>query len=164
MQSLPHDETWYLTYQPSTSGRREVSLPPTFDYSNNGRVFLQDGTIFYSPNCSRPAIIPPQTTYSSPPFNQPRLNPSMFKQPIWWSQFWGWMSFIPLAPSFTSTPFATFSWTPRIEQIEVRFNLPSGLVGKETRFMMTSDDIFCGQDKKKTTQQTTYTALVMGRG
>ena len=96
----PHHETWYLSYESS----REISLP-SFDNSNNGRVFLQDGTIFHSPNCSRPAIIPPQTNYSSPPFNQLRLNSSMFKQPIWWTEFGGWLSFIPLAPSFTSTPF-----------------------------------------------------------
>ena len=88
----PHHETWYLSYKLS----REISLP-SFDYSNNGRVFLQDGTIFHSPNCSRPAIIPLQTNYSSPPFNQPRLNSSMFKQSIWWTEFGGWLSFIPLA-------------------------------------------------------------------
>ncbi|KAF8811665.1 hypothetical protein BYT27DRAFT_7276416 [Phlegmacium glaucopus] len=78
-----------------------------------------DGTIFYSPNCNRPVIIPPHTPYSSSPFTQPRLNASMFKQPIWWSEFWGWVSFIPLAPSFTSTPFALFSWMPWIEQVEM---------------------------------------------
>ena len=78
----PHHETWYLSYKLS----REILLP-SFNYSNNGRVFLQDGTIFYSPNCSRPAIIPLQTNYSSPPFNQPPLNSSMFKQPIWWTEF-----------------------------------------------------------------------------
>ena len=82
----PHHETWYLSYESSW----EISLP-SFDNSNNGCVFLQDGTIFHSPNCSRPAIIPPQTNYSSPPFNQPRLNSSMFRQPIWWTEFGaGW--------------------------------------------------------------------------
>jgi hypothetical protein len=134
----PHDENWYLTYQPSTSDFRELS-PPSFDYANNGRVFLQDGTIFYSPNCNRPAVIPPQNSHN--PFRGTRLNSSMFKQPIWWSEFWGWMSFIPLAPSFTSTPFSIFSWVPRIEQVEVRFVLPSELEGKETRFKMTPCDI-----------------------
>jgi hypothetical protein len=145
MQSRPLSETWYLT----TNGVREVSSPPSFDYRNNGRVFLQDGTIFYSPNCNRPAIIPPETTYSSSPFNQPRLNASLFKQPIWWSEFWGWMSFIPLAPSFTSTPFTLFSWTPRIEKVEVRFKLPSGLEEKETRFKMTLEDIFQWKEAEK---------------
>ena len=145
----PHDETWYLTYQPSTGNHQEVSLPPTFDYTNNGRVFLQDGTIFYSPNCNRPAIIPPETTYSQSPFSQARLNSSMFKQPIWWSEFWGWLSFIPLAPSFTSTPFTPFSWTPRIEQVEVHFYLPSGLEEKETRFKMVPDDIFLWRKSEK---------------
>src|SRR5271154_2047782 len=135
----PFDENWYLTYEPSTHGFREPPSPPSFDYSNNGCVFLQDGTIFYSPNCSRPVIIPPHT--SSSPFIRPRLNASNFKQPIWWSEFWGWLSFIPLAPSFTSAPFALFSWMPGIEQVEVRFHLPSGLEAKETRFKMCLDDI-----------------------
>ena len=140
-------ETWYLTYQP-TSGVREVS-PPSFDYRNNRYVFLHDGTIFYSPNCNRPALIPPETANSSPPFNQPRLNADMFKQPIWWSEFWGWISFIPLAPSFTSTPFALFSWMPRIEKVEVRFILPSGLEEKETRFQMSLDDIYQWKKSEK---------------
>ena len=87
---------------------------------------IQGFMIFHSPNCSRPAIIPPQTNYSSPPFNQPHLNSSMFKQPIWWTEFWGWLSFIPLAPSFTSTPFMLFSWTFQIEQVEVSFNYRPG--------------------------------------
>jgi hypothetical protein len=73
----------------------------------------------------------------------------MFKQPIWWSEFWGWVSFIPLAPSFTSSPFTLFSWTPRIEQVEVRFNLPSGREGKETRFKMTPDDIHLWKKSEK---------------
>ena len=65
----------------------------------------------------------------------------MFKQPIWWTEFWGWLSFIPLAPSFTSTPYMLFSWTPQIEQVEVSFKLLSRLEGKETCFKMFPDDI-----------------------
>ncbi|KAF8801035.1 hypothetical protein BYT27DRAFT_7311486, partial [Phlegmacium glaucopus] len=145
----PLDETWYLTYQPSTRGFRERASPPSFDYSNNGCVLLQDGTIFYSPNCNRPVIIPPHTPYSSSPFTQPRLNASMLKQPIWWSEFWGWVSFIPLALSFTSTPFALFSWMPRIEQVEVRFHLPSRLEAKETWFKMCLDDIYLWKKSKE---------------
>ena len=108
--------------------------PPTFDYLQNGHVFLQDGTIYYSPNCSRLAVIPPHTVNTSSPFNQPRLNASVFKQPIWWSEFFGWLRFILLAPSFTSAPFTLFSWMPRIEKVEVTFHLPSGLEAKQTRF------------------------------
>ena len=143
MSSPPLDEHCDLTYQPDTRGFRELerASPPSFDYSNNGKVFLQDGTLFYSPNCSRPAVIPHQTTYSSSPFKQSRLNVSMFKQPIWWSEFWGWVSFTPLAPSFTSTPFSVLSWVPRIEQVEVRFCLPFGLEAKEMWFKMSPEDI-----------------------
>ena len=137
-----HDELWYLTYQLSTGGFWECTPPPLFDYSNNGSVFFQDGTIFYSPNCSQPAIILPQTTYSSSPFNQPHLNASMFKQPTWWSEFWGWVSFIPLDLSFTSTPFVLFYWAPWIEKVEVSFHLPSGLEEKEMLFRMSLDDSY----------------------
>lgn len=54
-----------------------------------------------------------------------------------------------MAPSFTSTPFTAFSWTPRIEQVEVRFNLPSGLEEKETRFQMNLDDIHLWKKSEK---------------
>jgi hypothetical protein len=134
------DPFWYVTYQPSTRGPDEIQ-PPVFDYSKNGHVFLQEGTIFYSPNCTRLAIIPPHMPNSSSPFNQPRLNTSMFKQPIWWSEFWGWLSFIPLAPSFLSAPFTLFSWMPRIEKVDVTVHLPSGLEANETRFKMSLEDI-----------------------
>ena len=149
LSSPPLDDPWYSTYQPSTRGYQERASPPSFDYSNNGKVCLQDGTLFYSPNCNRPAIIPPQTTYSSTPFGKPRQNVSMFKQPIWWSEFWGWVSFIPLAPSFMSTPFSVFSWVPRIERVEVSFHLPSGLDVKETWFKMSLGDVYQWKKSEK---------------
>jgi hypothetical protein len=140
---------WYLWYEPSTAGIQQRPPPPSFDYLNNGGVFLQDGTIYYSPNCSRPAIIPPHTANSSSPFKQPRLNVSMFKQPIWWSEFWGWVSFIPLAPSFTSTPFTIFSWAPRIEQVKVSFLLPSGQEEDDILFKMDPDSIYKWNNAEK---------------
>ena len=112
----------------------------SFDYSK-GRVFLQDGTIYYSPNSKRPVIIPPRSTFVSDPFNHPRLNVSMFKQPVWWSDFWGWPGFIPLSPSFLSTPFEAFCSMPRIQTIEVFRNLPSGDQARETRYKMFDNDI-----------------------
>ena len=75
-----------------------------FDYIK-GRVFVQHRTIFYSPNCSWAVDLPCQTTHAQDPFKQPRLNSSMFKQPIWWLGGCAWLSFIPLVPSFLFTPF-----------------------------------------------------------
>ena len=66
LSSPPLDEHCDLTYQPNTRGFRERTLPPSFDYSNNGIVFLQDGTLFYSPNCSRLAIITANLPQTSP--------------------------------------------------------------------------------------------------
>ena len=78
-------------------------LPPTKGFSFNyskGNAYLLDGSIYYSPNCSRPVVIPPPE--SSSPYNQEKLSPSMFRQPVRWSSSFAWMSFILLAPSFIS--------------------------------------------------------------
>ncbi|KDR76619.1 hypothetical protein GALMADRAFT_67036, partial [Galerina marginata CBS 339.88] len=78
---------------------------------------------FYSPNCNRAVDIPLQSLYAPDPFKHGRLNVSMFKQPVWWSQSWAWMSFIPLAPSFLFTPFEPLCAMPRIEETEIRFRM-----------------------------------------
>ena len=110
--------------------------PPAFDYSN-GSAFVQDGVIYYSPNCTRPVVIPSPPVYSvSDPFRQPRLNASMFGQPIWWSYGWAWLSFVPLAPSFAFTPFECLCAMPRIEEVAFSFDGPSGEIQRETRFRM----------------------------
>ena len=111
---------------------------PAFYYTN-GSAIVQHGVIYYSPNCTRLVIIPPCPTYSFDPFRQPCLNSSMFKQPIWWSHGWAWQIFIPLAPSFTLSPFGLLCAMPCIE--EVRFSSLGHL--EETCFWMNEDDIRC---------------------
>jgi hypothetical protein len=113
---------------------------PVFDYKKDGIVFIQNGTIFYSPNSSRLVKIPPMC--DKDPFKQARLNIAMFKQPVWWSMSWGWQSFIPLSPSFTSSPFETFCWMPRVQAVDIFCNLPSGEKQMERRYQMAQDDIF----------------------
>ena len=63
----------------------------------------------------------------------------MFKQPVWWSHGWAWQNFIPLAPSFTLSPFGSLCAMPHIE--EVRFSSPGH--PEETRFWMNEDDTQC---------------------
>ena len=108
---------------------------PAFDYTNRSAI-VQHGVIYYSPNCTRLVIIPPCPMYSSDPFCQPCLNSTMFKQPVWWSHGWAWQSFIPLAPSFTLSPFGSLYAMPHIE--EVRFSSPGH--PEETHFWMNEDD------------------------
>ena len=112
---------------------------PVFDYHKNGIVFINDGTIFYSPNSSRIVKIPPSGI--NEPFKQPRLNVDMFKQPVWWSMPWGWQSFIPLSPSFTSSPFEIFCWMPHVEEVTVVRNMPSRESQMEKRYQMSQEDI-----------------------
>jgi hypothetical protein len=110
----------------------------SFDYSK-GSAVVENGVIYYSPNCSRPVVIPLRS--SSDPFRHPHLNTSMFKQPAWWSHSWMWLSFVPLAPSFVFTPFESLCAMPRIEEVTFSFNGPSGERQSEIRFRMNETDI-----------------------
>ncbi|KAF9472480.1 hypothetical protein BDN70DRAFT_818581 [Pholiota conissans] len=107
-----------------------------FDWSQ-GRAFVQDGTIFYSPNCSRTVVVPASESIQSP-FNHEHLNASIFRQPVWWSDVYGWQSFIPLAPSYASVPFEPFCWMPRIVEADVLVDGNSCMM--EKRFQMNSKD------------------------
>ncbi|KAF8797655.1 hypothetical protein BYT27DRAFT_7228820 [Phlegmacium glaucopus] len=113
---------------------------PVFDYSS-GSVFVQDGTIFYSPNSTRPVNLPSRPVYAPDPFKQRCLNTSMFKQPVWWSQSSAWLSFIPLAPSFAYAPFEPLCAMPYIEEVAFSFVAKSGETQIETRFRMPEDVI-----------------------
>jgi hypothetical protein len=115
--------------------------PANFNYSN-GSVFVQDGTIFYSPNSTRPVLIPSRPDYSFNPFyHQGRFDASSVKQPFWWSQGWAWLSFVPLAPSFVSAPFEPLCAMPCIENVAFSFVAGSGERRTETRFRMSEDSI-----------------------
>ena len=119
----------------------DLLSPPTNDFKfhySNGDASLQDGHIYYSPNCSRPVILPPHGC--STQFNQDMLSASMFRQPVRWSSSYGWMSFIPLSPSFTSLPFEPLCWMPRIMEstIDVEVN---GYFRPEKRFTMKIEDM-----------------------
>ena len=66
----------------------------------------------------------------------------MFRQPVWWSQGFTWLSFVPLAPSFIFTPFEPLCRMPRIEEVAFSFDGPSGQIQRETRFRMNEYDIW----------------------
>ncbi|KAF8171295.1 hypothetical protein BJ912DRAFT_932899 [Pholiota molesta] len=63
------------------------------------------------------------------------LNVDMFTQPCWWTPSWGWMSFIPLAPSFTSTPSNHFAGCPALKKHAMGQGI-DGTETRETRFKM----------------------------
>ena len=109
-------------------------MAQTFDYSN-GSAVVQGRIIYYSPNCTRPVIIPLRPVYPSDPFYHCRLNASMFKQPVWWSYGWAWQSFIPLSPSFVFTPFEPLCAMPHIEEVTFTYTTEqSEDVWRETHF------------------------------
>lgn len=118
-----------------------MSKSTSFQYSE-GSAFVREGYLYYSPNCRRQVVINPPVYGDPSPFKVPRLNVSDFRQPVWWSESWGWMSFIPLAPTFVSYPFEPFSWVPKVVPIEVSLqgnpNLPARVV---TRYQMSHTDL-----------------------
>ncbi|KAH9475823.1 hypothetical protein JR316_0011383 [Psilocybe cubensis] len=103
-------------------------MPPTtpsFDWSQ-GSVFLQDGIIYYSPNCNRPVRIKaPERNHPHPFPERAEPDPTSVKHPVWWTDTFGWMSFIPLNPSFISDPFDTFTWQPELD-VTPSYNTPPG--------------------------------------
>ncbi|KAF8178734.1 hypothetical protein BJ912DRAFT_929879 [Pholiota molesta] len=120
----------------STSGEA------TIDFTN-GRAFVQEGVLYYSPNSKRSIIVRESPT--SDPFASKKrvlLDADMFTQPCWWTVSWGWMSFIPLAPSFTSTPFEPFCWMPRISETRLLVKGVDGTEKWEIRFKMSDEDIY----------------------
>ncbi|KAF8180869.1 hypothetical protein BJ912DRAFT_929191 [Pholiota molesta] len=112
------------------------------DWSQAG-AFVQDGTIFYSPNCSRTVVIPPHATTQSP-FCHDVLDTKDFKQPVWWTDVYGWQSFIPTSPSYTASPFEPFCWMLRIIQVNVWKSSQH-----VKRYQMHDDDIFAWRDREK---------------
>jgi hypothetical protein len=124
-----------------------MSSPIKFDWSQ-GRAFVQEGTIFYSPNCSRTVLIPARASTLSP-FETNRLEASLFKQPVWWTDVYGWQSFIPLAPSYTSSPFEPFVWMPRIVEVDVPVDPLSMSEKQERRFVMHPEDCFVWTERER---------------
>ena len=126
-----------------------------FDHTNSS-VVIQHETIFYLPNCSRAVDLPRQTTHVQDPFKQPWLNSLMFKQPIWWSGGWAWLSFILLAPSFLFTPFEPLCYMPCIEEVDFSFIDLSGRSCSEVCFRMAEADITRWIKEKQCIVQLTY--------
>ncbi|KAF8189076.1 hypothetical protein BJ912DRAFT_1106291, partial [Pholiota molesta] len=118
-----------------------------FDWSQ-GHAFVQEGTIFYSPNCSRTVLIPTEASTHSP-FNLKHLDASEFKQPVWWTDVYGWQSFIPLAPSYTSSPFEPFCWMPRIVEVSALVDPKSASGIRERRYEMHPDDCIVWTKREK---------------
>jgi hypothetical protein len=100
----------------------------------SGRVYLSNGDIVYSPNCSLDVNIPERPDNSSNIFHatpSPRL--SDFHQPRWWTPTFGYMAFLPLKPSFTGYPFDRLDHIPPIEKSEGGFHLPGVFVDRWMR-------------------------------
>ena len=68
-----------------------------------GRVQIIDGDLYYSPNCSRNVQLPPPHRTGSNPFSPPsepnqkknlwRLDTTVYEQPRWWCDCYGWIAF-----------------------------------------------------------------------
>ncbi|KAH9474668.1 hypothetical protein JR316_0013132 [Psilocybe cubensis] len=95
-----------------------------------GVVFLQDGVIYCSPNSERVVVMPGEderptlrhfepvmtADVSDPAYIPPRYNLDLanYRQPVRWEDSYGWLSFVPLTPTFLATPFEPLCWAPKL--------------------------------------------------
>ena len=82
--------------------------PTTYHlHHSNGLVFLDNGTIYYSPNCSRTITIPPYESNLSRryPFCHWTDTIDTYLRPRWWSISAGYLSFLPLVHVFDNFVF-----------------------------------------------------------
>ena len=70
-----------------------------------GFAFLQDGTIYYSPNSTRRILLPAKPDTSIYQFTQKNARLDRFQQPQWWTEAYSFLSFVPLIPNFDGGAF-----------------------------------------------------------
>jgi hypothetical protein len=69
-----------------------------------GRVQILGGDFYYSPNCQRNVQLPPAHVWGGNPFSPPcepnqkktnvwKIDTSLYEQPQWWCDCYGWISF-----------------------------------------------------------------------
>ena len=81
---------------------------------SNGKAIILDGDLYYSPNCSRDVGLPPDDTNHTKFQNVFRTS-TAGRSPRWWTPAFGWMSFIPLSPSYKGVPFDMLLHVPNPE-------------------------------------------------
>jgi hypothetical protein len=95
-----------------------------------GRAHLLDGRWFYSPNCSRDIEAPPPQPghfTTSGIFQQPTPRLHHYLTPVWWTAPFGYLSFLPLHPSFVGYPFDRLAHVPPLGCVDGKFLLNPAL-------------------------------------
>jgi len=97
--------------------------------ATRGRVHVINGTIFYSPNSSVDVGSPVgDGHYDGYIFRGFSRSIEDFNKPRWWSDAYGWLSFLPLRPSFSGTPFDRLNVFPPIVRGERGYRLRQDVV------------------------------------
>jgi hypothetical protein len=71
---------------------------------SRGRAFISEGVMYYSPNCTRQVEVPPRFD-GSYRFEKYKAYLNRFQTPAWWTTAYGFLSFVPLLPSFSGAAF-----------------------------------------------------------
>ncbi|TFK17216.1 hypothetical protein FA15DRAFT_605555 [Coprinopsis marcescibilis] len=79
----------------------------TINPSTQGTLLSFEGAAYFSPNCSRPVTLPSKVdlTTGQNPF-QVRTDWLDLRKPMWWTEVYGWMSFMPMDRQFNTYPFS----------------------------------------------------------
>jgi hypothetical protein len=97
---------------------------------SNGEVSVIGNDIFYSPNCPRKIFeVPPPADQtrglfglSKPATRSHRIG--QYHEPRWWTPAFGWLSFLPLQPTFTGYPLDRLANIPCLQKSPQGYYLP----------------------------------------
>ncbi|KAF9000164.1 hypothetical protein BDQ17DRAFT_1245869 [Cyathus striatus] len=86
---------------------------PLIDHSKGHAVKDEEDMVYYSPNTSHNIDIPPEFNPNHYLFRSDAILKDIYQTPIWWSDPYSWILFVPCVPSFTGI-FSCLGGVPRI--------------------------------------------------
>lgn len=110
---------------------------------SRGRAFISQGVIYYSPNCTRQVEVPARFD-GSYRFEKRNAYLNRFQTPEWWTTPYGFLSFVPLLPSFSGAAFGCLrdivsaieeEWYPNYEEYSMEAEKATQWLELETGLM-----------------------------
>ncbi|KAF8991333.1 hypothetical protein BDQ17DRAFT_1433140 [Cyathus striatus] len=86
---------------------------PLINHSKSRAVKDEEDMVYYLPNASHNIDIPPEFNPNHYLFQSDAILKDIYQTPIWWSDPYGWILFVPCMPSFTGI-FSCLSGVPQI--------------------------------------------------
>ncbi|KAJ3539559.1 hypothetical protein NMY22_g4684 [Coprinellus aureogranulatus] len=102
----------YLSFSSDPSG----SAPSPTRHGSGWLYELEDGKVYFSPNCHRFGLrLPPPLHLSNGgPLAGRDYDTQLIRQAQWWTKMHGYMAFTPLSPDFSAPPLYPLLYLPQV--------------------------------------------------